>query len=288
MTAIDISVTTKFYWSDSTIVLSWLRLEPRTLKTFISNRVAEIQSLTSSKDWYHVTSQDNPADLLSRGINPRDIQGADQWWHGPRWLSSPELKFSEAGPPNHNCLELKPPSKVTIVAGTDIPLIQFERFSSLSKLKRVVAYCKRFINHYVFKKPPGRSRTVTADELHASLLSIVRVAQKDSFMEELRQLAKKHALDRKSALSGLNPFLSPEGILRVGGRLENSKFSYDQRHPKILSAKHPLTRLIFAEAHLRNLHAGPQALLACVRQGVLAYSGSKLSTQNDPQLFNLF
>lgn len=34
-------------WSNSTIVLGWIRMCPSTLKTFVVNRIAEIQTLSS-------------------------------------------------------------------------------------------------------------------------------------------------------------------------------------------------------------------------------------------------
>jgi hypothetical protein len=39
-------------------------------KTFIANRVAEIQEIAPIRPWRHVPSQDNPADLISRGHEP--------------------------------------------------------------------------------------------------------------------------------------------------------------------------------------------------------------------------
>lgn len=54
-------------WCDSTIVLSWIRICPTTLKIFVANRVSEIQALGLQEVWRHVPSSDNPADILSRG-----------------------------------------------------------------------------------------------------------------------------------------------------------------------------------------------------------------------------
>lgn len=31
-------------------------------------------------------SEDNPADLGSRGATPAELTSSDLWWHGPRWL----------------------------------------------------------------------------------------------------------------------------------------------------------------------------------------------------------
>ncbi|XP_039315259.1 uncharacterized protein LOC113005966 [Solenopsis invicta] len=36
-------------WSDSTIVLGWIKMQPHVLKTFVANRVAKIQELTASE-----------------------------------------------------------------------------------------------------------------------------------------------------------------------------------------------------------------------------------------------
>lgn len=82
-------------WSDSTIVLGWIRTSPSLLKTFVCHRVAEIQEHTSSYIWRHVSSKDNPADLLSRGVNPCEVQNCDLWWNGPKWLSQNQSYWPE-------------------------------------------------------------------------------------------------------------------------------------------------------------------------------------------------
>lgn len=50
-----------YAWTDYTIVLHWLRKDPRSWKTFVCNRVAAIQSQLKSTDWHYITSNDNPA-----------------------------------------------------------------------------------------------------------------------------------------------------------------------------------------------------------------------------------
>ncbi|GBN76568.1 hypothetical protein AVEN_74890-1 [Araneus ventricosus] len=61
-------------------------MQPQTMKTFVSNRVAEIQSLCSNCQWTHVSSNNNPADVLSRGADARDLRGNDFLWQGPEFL----------------------------------------------------------------------------------------------------------------------------------------------------------------------------------------------------------
>ena len=66
-------------WTDSSIVLCWLRKLPSSLHTFVGNRVAAIQELLPEVSWRHVPSSSNPADILSKGSNLKTSKG-------PPWL----------------------------------------------------------------------------------------------------------------------------------------------------------------------------------------------------------
>ncbi|XP_022177324.1 uncharacterized protein LOC111038506 [Myzus persicae] len=57
-----------------------------------------------------------------------------------------------------------------------------------------------------------------------------------------------------------------DGLIRVGGRLENSNFTEDQKHKIVIPANNRVTRLIFEDRHRMLLHCGPQSLLAEVRR----------------------
>ncbi|GFU62396.1 DUF1758 domain-containing protein [Trichonephila clavipes] len=67
-------ITSVFFWTDSTIVLSWMKNESRNLKTFVANRGVIIQELTELNKWHHIPSEQNPADIISRGLDPEKIQ----------------------------------------------------------------------------------------------------------------------------------------------------------------------------------------------------------------------
>ncbi len=68
-----INLSNTYAWSDSTIVLYWLDGNPRRLKTFVGNRVANILEMLPPTAWRHVPSQDNPADCASRGMFPQEL-----------------------------------------------------------------------------------------------------------------------------------------------------------------------------------------------------------------------
>ncbi|GFS65327.1 integrase catalytic domain-containing protein [Trichonephila clavipes] len=86
--ALKLNVTNTFLWSDSMIVLSWIRKESYQLKTFVANRIATIQEMTSSEQWRYVATEDNPADFVSRGMDSLKLKTCELWWNGPKFLMS--------------------------------------------------------------------------------------------------------------------------------------------------------------------------------------------------------
>ena len=82
LSEIDIRLNQIYCWTDS-IVLAWLKKDPCSWTTFVANRVCRIQENVGQHNWYHVRSEDNPADLGSRGISPSELANNDLWWHEP-------------------------------------------------------------------------------------------------------------------------------------------------------------------------------------------------------------
>ena len=75
-----------FYWTDSMVVLGYIRNETRRFQVFVANRVQQIRARTTPDQWRFVKSEDNPADLASRGLEASEIKNCDLWWHGPKFL----------------------------------------------------------------------------------------------------------------------------------------------------------------------------------------------------------
>lgn len=84
--AITINIDGIFAWSDSMVVLHWLRGEASRWKPFVANRVTEIIEILPALCWRHVRSSDNPADLISRGATPAQLRNNSLWWNGLMWL----------------------------------------------------------------------------------------------------------------------------------------------------------------------------------------------------------
>ena len=83
MKQMNLVSTPVHYWSDSTIVLAYIASESRHFKTFVANRVGTIRTYSSADEWNHVSSRDNPADLLTKSQSIDAVL----WQHGPTWLN---------------------------------------------------------------------------------------------------------------------------------------------------------------------------------------------------------
>jgi len=56
------------------------------------------------------------------------------------------------------------------------------------------------------------------------------------------------------------------GVLRIGGRLQNSDLPFDERHPILLPRRHHVTELAVHHYHAKVGHCGTQYVLAATRE----------------------
>lgn len=80
-------------WTDSTIVVHWLRRDPTICKPFVANRIIAIREASENGIWRHVQGINNPADLLTRGIDAELLSNSPLWWYGPPWLAGPIIDW---------------------------------------------------------------------------------------------------------------------------------------------------------------------------------------------------
>ena len=73
-----VRVSSLHCWSDSTVALYWLNRQGK-YRQFVSNRFAKIKERDHIQ-WHHVPTEDNPADLGSRGGKCAEDQ---LWQNGP-------------------------------------------------------------------------------------------------------------------------------------------------------------------------------------------------------------
>ncbi|KAJ8976760.1 hypothetical protein NQ317_003720, partial [Molorchus minor] len=135
-------------------------------------------------------------------------------------------------------LKQKRNANFTTVFDTNI----FDRFSSYSKLVRVIAWMFRFMKN---SKSAVENRTLSA------------ITTSECQEANIKLCKNKH------------------GMIRVGGRLRHSNLPFEQRHPIILPKNHQLSKLIIRHEHHKNLDASTQLVLAQIRQQFWILNGKQ-------------
>ncbi|GFV29064.1 integrase catalytic domain-containing protein [Trichonephila clavipes] len=90
-----------FHWTDSKIVLFWIKGSSKRWKQFAAKRVQEISKLTNPDSCFHCSGQDNPSEFLSRGVSVDTLISNNKWRNGPDFLRTDELPETVS-----ECLEL--------------------------------------------------------------------------------------------------------------------------------------------------------------------------------------
>jgi len=264
-------------WTDSTIVLSWLHADQKQFKIFVTNRVAKIKALTPDCEWAHVRSTDNPADPASRGLLPSELISNSLHFRGPEFLFQPDdhcpvSTLSELTlPPIEQLPETRCTTNVSHLHEEKNCESIIQRFSSLSRLQRVLAYCFRFIENS--RRRQVNFGPVTWQECERALLSAVKCSQKIYCSELYHKLVNSKSIVTPTILAQLAPFLDEGQVIRVGGRLKYSSLNPDTKHPILLPKSSHLSQLIIQHYHSSTLHGGTRLLLSLIQRRFWIVSG---------------
>jgi len=120
-----------------------------------------------------------------------------------------------------------PKLKVTI-ALLVVHDLELRKYSSYSKLCRIVAYCCRFICSLRRKKKTG---SLEVAEIQQAERTVIKWIQQKTFAREFRCIKQDQELPRKNPMRPLRPFLDSDDLIRVESRLKNAKLPEDQKHP---------------------------------------------------------
>ncbi|XP_011859011.1 PREDICTED: uncharacterized protein LOC105556524 [Vollenhovia emeryi] len=262
-----LAISSTHLWSDSTVALAWIHGHSSKWKTFVANRVATIQRTLPEAIWRHVPSKDNPADCASRGLAPTALLAHTLWWRGPAWLTD---RTSWPTRTEFTACEEDLPDRRTLVhlatEEAEDNHIMLQRISSLHRLLRVTAWCRRWLCKIRQTTFVSASGVLTPEELEEARLTWIRATQEAHFKRERKAMEREKPLPRRSPLNKLAPFIDDKGLLRVGGRLKHSLLSPDERHPVILPAAARFTAMLIDACHRETMHGGIQLTLGTIRR----------------------
>ena len=257
-------------WTDSQTVQRWCASDTLELRIFERNRVDAILKRTIGQLPRYVPTDENPADIATRGCRINDADKWSFWLSGPQFLShcgslqrvcSPEEAEQYVG-------SLQASSKCS--EGTKIEFMAnaLSRTNDLSKALRTVCKVIECYNTWkirALKKDTSPETDLPVNYRRARLV-LIRAAQSERFGQILEVMKNgasfKEAIDKRRevspairSLEKYVPFLDNEDILRIFGRLEYaSNLTDEAKHPAILPSDHHVTKLFIFDRHKAMAH----------------------------------
>ncbi|XP_055944124.1 uncharacterized protein LOC129975174 [Argiope bruennichi] len=269
-----------YLWSDSKIVIHWVKGSAKIWKPFVCNRVTQVQLLTSPHCWNHCSGSENPADLTTRGESAKAFLSSSLWWTGPEWLSRPVhswpvqcssiLSDSICDKEIFSSERRRTETVNTMVVTTNVDdcissCINIDKYSNLRKLLRVTAFVKRFMNN---SKPRSLkfSGPLSAFELQEALHSWIKATQIKYFGAEIHQLLSKSVISKDSCVYNLSPELDENNLLQLKGRLQFFSGDMRAKHPWLLPSNDKFVKLLILDAHFKMGHLGVEGTLTHLRE----------------------
>ncbi|GFY59733.1 integrase catalytic domain-containing protein [Trichonephila inaurata madagascariensis] len=188
--AMQMTIDAVHLYTDSSIVLSWIRTQPHRLKCFVANRVIQITDLTSKFEWPLINSKENPADPLSRGLSIHDLNGNNIWWCGPDFLHR-DVDFLN----NWDCSNTDPSymNELKPIMNTFVQSTMIDFFDDLYKLSnnymkfiRILSFLLRFLQK--LQKKNVDDIFLTSREPNHARDALVQQSQTQKFNAELKAL----------------------------------------------------------------------------------------------------
>ena len=287
-----------FLLTDSSCVMGWLKSD-KPLPTFVNNRVKQIRKL-EDVEFHHVRTNDNPADIATRGLRGCEIGENKMWWHGPEWLKQDHSEWPTKSAVDVvtseqlQQIEMKIPADLPIyhslaapegrTATTPAPSYPFglepKKYSSWRKLLRITAWMLKFVRIRLWNNlsaisqqqktglqrlldPVTSNRCLTAADIRQAKMMWIKTLQ-DHHFEEVREaitLSKQHQL-----VAQLNLQIDDEGVIRSGGRLRYAQLPDSAVQPILLPKNDPVTSLVIRDVHGQLFHSGVSHTLSQVRR----------------------
>ena len=278
---LTLPIVDTFYWTDATSVLQYIRNTDKRFKTYVANRLTVIHEGSKVSQWKHVRGKQNPADYASRGLMPTDSEKLQIWHSGPDflWMKREHWpKQPESIPPLEDDDEVKRECCTFYTHETDESSINdlIKRHSSWHSLQKSFAWLARFKEYCMYKflkdKPKPTNDPLSVQELREATDDIVKFVQRKMFLKDINSIQKNPKKRTKGDLCKLNPVMM-NGVVRVGGRLQNARIPESQKHPIILPGQHHVTDLILRHHHAALGHSGSDMVLNSVRKQFWITSG---------------
>lgn len=260
-----------YFWTDSMVVLSWIKSVDKRFKMFVGNRVGEISEASNVNDWNWVPSGENPADAATRDTIVIDDIKESKWFKGPEfllkseefWPVQPQMKIEDSDEIIGEIHSVYTVSETKVLELPDI-----SRFSKFLRLVRATAWIYRYVDNLRSKirKEVLYVGDLVPAEVEKAKMIWIRKAQSEMFNQDVKMLRKHQSVQSNSRLLQLSPILDEDNILRLNGRLKHAPVADSVKQPIILDPKHAFTEMLIHHQHEVCMHTGKDLVVNQLRQ----------------------
>jgi hypothetical protein len=273
------------FYTDSKVVLGYINNETRRFYTYVSNRVERIRHTSHPGQWKYIPTTSNPADLATRCVMEDVHQKVEAWLRGPTdFLQDSSLEAFPLISPDSDS-EIRPIVKKTGVADASLPpplSTRFEKFSSWVSLVRALCLLKHVSQSFHSSSDTCKgwhscAQHHSVDSAKATEQVIFKTVQREFYAEEMACLLKGECLPKSSSIRPLSPYLDKDGLLRVGGRLQEATETLDLPyiHPLILPKSSHVSSLLVRYYHDKMKHQGRHFTEGALRSAGFWIVGAK-------------
>ncbi|KHJ93419.1 integrase core domain protein [Oesophagostomum dentatum] len=185
-------IETIYLFTDSEIVLNWLKNNSpaKLLGVLVSNKIKEIKKIVKKfneegiKVYFgYISTKLNPADCATRGATAEEFRD-HMWWHGPPLSATQEQEKETL-----RLFEL-PSGEATVLQIQAQPsLIQWDRFSSLNKLRRTTTFVLKAVEK--MSRKLSEATKEAHGKFHRSTAHTMAEVRQKFWIPKLRQQVKK-------------------------------------------------------------------------------------------------
>lgn len=253
---IDIKFDNVSFFTDSRVVIGYIKNESKRFFTYVANRVDKIRRLSEPEDWHYISTKLNPADEGTRSVQVKDLQNS-LWLNGPPvthelWNNDQEPQL--CGEEFDDDSEVKS-CKMEVQPCCNLGSHRFEKFSTWSKLTQAILLIQKVVRwNLLHKRRNGEDKNPLT--LRAAELLIIHVIQHEAFLDEIIALKSGQTVLKTSPIYDLDPYLDDTGLLRIGGRLRRSNLTTQEKNPIIIPKKSHVATLLIDHFHKEVKHQG--------------------------------
>ena len=171
--------------------------------------------------WHHVASENNPADMASRGVYMKDLL-ASNWFDGPRFLQGDISKIT--------------PEVFEIAPGDEEvrPVVHKVKSEEFRPCRSIIEHVEKFsswesaitaftvLRLCAIKRKQTQDQRLVVESREETARYLIQQLQLTEFGAEIECLQKNTGIRKTSSISQLDPFVDKDGVLRVGGRSRQS------------------------------------------------------------------